>query len=391
MDKQMNRPSKGIAFLGFLLTFLMVLCLITGGLLMAFETTLLSGDDVSEVLESTNIYGTISDMVVSEISSSTENAGFSKEAIDKVFSEDVLKSATKTLTDAIKNNEDVDLSDVKDQCMEVVKDISENAVDDILDDIKESSDVVSIDVLKNNEIIKQLEKDYNVDITNVISDYVEDTYGSTTVNVSDIDIEKVRTEAKKSLNDTVIPTIEETVDEYIVEVNAAVNKQIKETNEEYDISGAIKLVESVLGIINVIMIVTISVSVVFALLQIAVIYRKRMNRGFRNTSIATLISGIVVLILGLVFNVIETLFVSAVGTPSDNIEKNIVEFITDNIAAVGGRTVLIGCIYIVMAIVFMIFAIVIKKKLTDGDNNQIDSGSYMLTMTLSTDPSLRSG
>ena len=311
MDTQMSKPSKGIAFLGFLLTFLMVLCLIVSGLLMAIKTTILSGDDIDEILENTNVYGMITDIVSSEISSSTSDTGLSKEAIDKFFSEDVLKSATKTMTDAIKNNTDVDLSVIKKQCMEVVKEESEKAVDDVLDDIKVSSDVVSIEVLRSNEIIIQLEKDYNVDISSVISDYVGDTYGSTTVNVADIDIEKIRTEAKKTLNETVIPTIEEAVDEYIVESNEAVNEQLREMNEEYDISGTIKVVEDAVGTCKVIMIITLVVTLIFALLQIVFVYKKRMNRGIRNTSIATLVSGIIVLLLGMMVNVIESFVVSA--------------------------------------------------------------------------------
>lgn len=378
MDTQMSKPSKGIAFLGFLLTFLMVLCLIVSGLLMAIKTTILSGDDIDEILENTNVYGMITDIVSSEISSSTSDTGLSKEAIDKFFSEDVLKSATKTMTDAIKNNTDVDLSVIKKQCMEVVKEESEKAVDDVLDDIKVSSDVVSIEVLRSNEIIIQLEKDYNVDISSVISDYVGDTYGSTTVNVADIDIEKIRTEAKKTLNETVIPTIEEAVDEYIVESNEAVNEQLREMNEEYDISGTIKVVEDAVGTCKVIMIITLVVTLIFALLQIVFVYKKRMNRGIRNTSIATLVSGIIVLLLGMMVNVIESFVVSAIGKPSDNIEQRIVSFITDNIAAVGSRIILIGAIYLGISIVLMILAIVVKKKILGEQNSNIECKSNIL-------------
>lgn len=378
MDTQMSKPSKGIAFLGFLLTFLMVLCLIVSGLLMAIKTTILSGDDIDEILENTNVYGMITDIVSSEISSSTSDTGLSKEAIDKFFSEDVLKSATKTMTDAIKNNTDVDLSVIKKQCMEVVKEESEKAVDDVLDDIKVSSDVVSIEVLRSNEIIIQLEKDYNVDISSVISDYVGDTYGSTTVNVADIDIEKIRTEAKKTLNETVIPTIEEAVDEYIVESNETVNEQLREMNEEYDISGTINVVEDAVGTCKVIMIITLVVTLIFALLQIVFVYKKRMNRGIRNTSIATLVSGIIVLLLGMMVNVIESFVVSAIGKPSDNIEQRIVSFITDNIAAVGSRIILIGAIYLGISIVLMILAIVVKKKILGEQNSNIECKSNIL-------------
>ncbi len=370
METQMNKPSKGIAVLGFFLTFLMVLTLIFSGILMAVKTTLLSGGDINEVLENTNIYGTITDVVTSEITANTEGTGLSKDAVAEVFSEDILKDAAKNMTDAIKNNEEIDLSEVKDQCMNVVTEVSEKAVDDILDEISSTSDVVSIEVLQNSEILKQIEADYNVDVTTVISDYVEEEYGSTTVNIADINIEQVKAEAKASLKETVIPTIEETVDEYIVEVNATVNDQIKEMNEEYDISGVINQIESLLSLLTTIMIVTIVVSVVFAILQVVVVYRKRMNKGFRNVSIATLIAGIVVAVVGIIINVLKGIIMGSMESSGDSVETAISDFIETNIGAVGSRTLVIGIVYIVLAVAFMVAAIIIKKKMVEKAENE---------------------
>lgn len=368
METQTNKTAKGTAILGFLLTFMMILLLVASGILMSVKTTLLSGGDINEILENTNIYGTITDVVASEITNGVEGSGLSQDAIAEVFSDEVLKDAAKTMTDAIKNNEDIDLSEVKDQCMNVVTEVSEKAVDDILDEIKNTSDVVSIEVLQQNSVLLQLQADYDVDITNVISDYVEETYGSTTVNISDIDIEQVKAEAKESLKETVIPTIEETVDEYIVEVNATVNEQIKEVNEEYDISGAISMIETALSIVTIIMIVMIVISVVFAILQIVVVYRKRMNRGFRNVSIAALISGIVVTIIGIIINVIKGIVMDSLGSSGDSVEKAIGELLETNIGAVSSRSIVIGVVYIVIAVAFMAVAIVIKKKISNSDD-----------------------
>ncbi|MBQ2745937.1 MAG: hypothetical protein IJF37_10055 [Lachnospiraceae bacterium] len=374
MEKQqMNKPGKKTAILGFLLTFLIVLSLILGGVLISLKTTLLKGGDINEILENTNVYGTITDVVTNEITNGNEDFGLSEDAVSKVFSEDVLKDATKTMTEAIKNNEDIDISGVKDQCMDVVTEVSEQAVDDILDEIKESSDVVSVDVLKQNSSLQQLEADYNVDITTVISDYVEDTYGTTTVNIADVDIEQIRTEAKESLKETVIPTIEETVDKCIVQVNEAVNKEIKEANEEYDISGVINKIEGALDIITVIMIITIVISIVFAILQITVVYRKRMNRGFRNVSIGALISGIIVAIFGIIINILKGVLVDSIGGTQDSIEKALVEFVEKNIGAVSNRTIVIGVVYIVIAAACMAVAIVFKKR--TGENDIIENNN----------------
>lgn len=369
-----GKPSGGISFLGFLLTFIMIICLISGGLLVSVKTTILSGSDINEVLENSDIYGMVSDIVVSEIDSATDGQGFSKEAVEKVFTEEVLKSAARTMTDAIKNDKEVDLSGVKDECMGIVKDVSIEAVDDIVDEIKEKYDVISLDVLKNSDVVKKIEKDYNVDITTVISDYVEDTYGSTTINVSDIDMEKVRTEAKKSLDDKIIPTIEKTVDEYIVDVNVSVNKQIKETNEEFNISGAINTVEVALNIINIWMILTIAVSVFFAVIQIAVLYKNYINRGIRNIAIAAFISGIVVLFTGIIINVVRSLFTDTIGSSKDNVEKMLLNYITNVIDSVASRTILVGVVYLIVAVICTILVVIIKKRMSSGDGT-IDIGT----------------
>ncbi len=376
METDMKKPSKGVAFLGFFITFLMVICLVSGGVLMSVKTTILNGNDINEILENNDIYGTISQIVVSDISASKDEMGFSKEAVEKIFSKDVLKDSAATMMDAIKNNEDIDFSGMKDECMDIVKEVSNKAVDDIFDEIKKSSDVVSVEVLKQSEIIKQLEKDYNVDISSVIVDYVEDTYGDVTVNIEDIDIEQVKEDTKKSLDETVIPAIEETVDEYIVEVNASVNKQIKETNEEYNISDAINMIESALNIVNIIMIVTLALSFMFALLQIVVLYKKRMNRGFRNVSIAMLISGIVVLLVGIILNVAKSLFESTVGDGNGNLEHKLLDFITGNIGNVSTRTMIIGFVYFGMAVVFMVVAIILKKKISNMGNGSTQGSTY---------------
>ena len=126
------------------------------------------------------------------------------------------------------------------------------------------------------------------------------------------------------------------------------------------------------------MIITLVVTLIFALLQIVFVYKKRMNRGIRNTSIATLVSGIIVLLLGMMVNVIESFVVSAIGKPSDNIEQRIVSFITDNIAAVGSRIILIGAIYLGISIVLMILAIVVKKKILGEQNSNIECKSNIL-------------
>lgn len=371
MEAQMNRQVKGMAVLGFFLTILMIFSLITGGVLISVKTTILNGGDIDEILENTNVYETLTDAFVSELSSDTAGTGLSKEAVETVFSEEILKGAAQTVTNAMRNDKDIDLSGVKNECMDIVTEVSEQAVEDIFDEIKNTSDVVSTDVLKQNQIIQQLEKDYNVDVTTVISDYVQDTYGSTTVNVSDIDVDKVKTEAKEALKETVIPTIEKTVDDCIEEVNARVNEQIREVNKEYDIPGAINQIEGFLGIMTIFIMFTIALSIVFAVVQIAAIYRGRTHRGFRNVSVAAFVSGIVVVLVGIIFNILNSAVMENVGENPDAVERAVGDFMETNIGAIGSRAVTIGVLYILLAAACMVAAIVMKKKYSEKNGYSI--------------------
>lgn len=371
METQMNGQVKGMAVLGFFLTLLMIFSLIVGGVLISVKTTILNGGDIDEILENTNVYETLTDAFVSELSSDTAGTGLSKEAVEKVFSEEILKGAVQTVTNAIKNNKAIDLSGVKNECMDIVTEVSEQAVEDILDEIKNTSDVVSIDVLKQNQTLQQIEKDYNVDVTTVISDYVEDTYGSTTVNVADIDVDKVKAETKESLKETVIPTIEKVVDDCIVEVNAKVNEQIREVNQEYDISNAINQIEGFLGIMTIFIMFTIALSVVFAVVQIAAIYRGCIHKGFRNVSLATFVSGIVVVLVGIIFNILKSIIMENIGGNADAVERAVGDFMETNISAIGSRAVTVGVVYILLAVVCMVMAIVMKKKYSEKNGYSI--------------------
>lgn len=404
MDTQMKKSGNGgRAALGFFLTFFMTITLIVNGLVMGVKTTILSGSDVSEVLENMNIYEVLSDLITSEISNSTGtgneegddvSAGeiaivvtnedvsvpsdddglngitISDEAIQAIFGEDVLKSVTKTLTDAIKNNEEVDLSSTKEQCIANVENLAMGLIDDVIDEIQAmESDTISADTLKELNTVKQMKADYGIDVDGIITDFVKENHGADTIKLADVDLEEIRTGAKDTVKNDVMPKMEETVNEYVDTINKTVNESIKEANEAYNLSGLINGIESALSILNTTMIVCIVVILLFAALEMLV-YKKEINRGFRNIFISTLIGGIFTLVISIVVNTVKSIFSSVMGGEGDTITLAVTKLIESNIGAVGNRIMLIAIVYLVVAIACLVAAIIIKKKLNnDKDVN----------------------
>ncbi|MBQ9700593.1 MAG: hypothetical protein IJV71_08245, partial [Lachnospiraceae bacterium] len=202
-------------------------------------------------------------------------------------------------------------------------------------------------------------------------DFVQNNHGSDTINIADVDFEALRTEAKSTVKNDVMPKLDKTMDTYIADVSKTVNDSIKDANEAYNISGLINGVEDAVSTLNIVMLSCIIVAVVFAALQF-LIYRTCINRACRNIFISTLISGIFTLIFAMFVGTAKNLVSSILGSDGDAITKAVSKLIVDNIGAVGDRMLLIAIVYIVVAILALVASIVIKKKLytnSDEPNN----------------------
>lgn len=387
----------GRTALGFFLTFFMTITLMINGLVMGVKTTILNGSDVSEVLENMNFYDVLSDLIKSELTKSSDgtdiSAGeiavvvtndevaisddnvaginISNETIEAIFGEDVLKEVTKTLTDAIKNNQDVDLSSTKDQCVANVENLAMQLIDDVVNEIQNmESDTISAETLVQLNTVQKMKNDYNVDVDTIITDYVKDNHGSDSINIADVDLEAIRTEAKDTVKNDVMPELEETIDDYMTEITETVNESIKEANASYDLSGLMKSIEEAINILGTIMLVCIIAAVLFMALEM-VIYRKEINRGFRNVFISTLIAGIFTLVMSVVVGVVKGIFSSVVGEGEDAVSMAVSKLIGDNIGAVGDRVMLVAIVYIVISVACLVAAIIIKKNIKKNDD--IDS------------------
>ena len=176
-----------------------------------------------------------------------------------IITDDVINEVTDVMVDSIIEDKEVDLTNVKDSCMDVVTEVSEQAVDDILDELKGSTSVIDAEALKNNSVIQQYQNDFNIDVTTPILEQMENVYGSKSVELKDIDIEEVKSEAKEALKEEVIPNIEKDVDKLINETSVEVNKQIVTIKKETNIKGITKVIDWALSAVTKAIIVGIFV------------------------------------------------------------------------------------------------------------------------------------
>ncbi len=401
MDTQMKKGGNGgRAALGFFLTFFMIMTLTANSLIMGVKTTILNGSDVSEVLENMNIYQMMSDLITSEISKGTDAGAddgadvsmrdtvklaatediassdsssslkLSDETVQAIFGKETLKSVTKTLTDAIKNNQDVDLTGTKEQCVANAEQLAMQLIDDVIDEIENmDSDTISADSLKQLNTVQKMKNEYSVDVDTIITDYVKDNHGADSIKKSDVDFDSIRTSAKDTVKNDVMPELEKTIDQYVTELNDTVNKSIKEANEAYNLSGVINGIEAAIKGLGIAMIICIVLAIAFAALEI-VVYRQAINKGFRNIFIGTLISGVFTLLMSILVGVIKSIFLSAMGGDTDAVSMAVSKMLSDNIGAVGDRMMLIAIVYIVIGVACLIASIVIKKKI--NNNNDVN-------------------
>lgn len=360
MSEQKKKPGAGIAVLGFFLTFLLTISMLAEGLLLGLKTTIFSGNDMVDVLKNANLFETFTEVIVTEI---TVNAGegMVSDMAESIITEDALVEMTENVTEAIKNDEDVDLSGMKDACIEEIKSTSDGMVEQVLGELEAGGGEINAETLADNATIQSLQEQYGIDISGIVLEYVEETYGTTSINVEEVDMEAVKAEAQTTMEEVVMPEVEKMVDEYIVEINRVVNEEIRTITKEYDISGMLGKIEAAIALLSKsVLVLGIAVGVI--VLVELLIYLKFLNRAFRNIGIASVISGAFNALSGGTVIVLKSVLMGMLGGTGDKAEQVIVGFIDSNVSAIGYRILLIGGIYIVVAIVTFVVAGILKKR-----------------------------
>ncbi len=360
-----KKSHPGRAFLGFLLTLIITFLLTAAGLLLAARSSVLNGNDMQEVLNNIGFYDAVQSAVSEELYKNTQSIGLSKDAIDELLPAETISKASQKLTDAITNDTGVDLSYLKDDCMNITQKTSEEAINVVFDEIEKSDKIFDAKSLINNPAIKKLESDYGINVSGKVEEAVQQTFGTTVIDLRAIDSAAVKAKVTESVADNLYPAIDRAFDKYINEANNLFNKAIETINKEYKADRIIKTIDNALPMLTIMIIIAFASSAVLFVLEL-IAYRKSVNRAFRNFSICAALSAIFIFASSAATGFIRDKALGRFST-SNSAEILVRDFLADNISVVADKLVIIGVAYAVIFIACASISVLMKKRYS-GEN-----------------------
>lgn len=359
--ENMERKSNpGRAVLGFFLTFITIILFFSSGIMFALKTSILRGKNIDNILKNSGFYSLVNDSVKGELYKQSQELGVSNDAIDEILSSDIIEKSASKMIDIISSQEDIDFSGIKDECISIAEKTSDMVVDAAFDTIKESGDSFDVSKLGQNETIKKFQKDYGLNVTEIIEKEVKDKTGSTVISTSSANMDELKAEVKDKVSTEVIPVISDTIDDYTDKLNDMAKEAANELNREYRISDLIGLVEASLSILTFATALVLGIAIALSALQILV-YKNEKNRALRNIGISTMLPGIFMISI---YIAIVTIFKEILKhiTTTNNLEKAIKGFVEKNTNSICNRFLVIGIIYMVIFVVCTVLSIVLKKQ-----------------------------
>ena len=363
-NKQNRRKTShiGRALCGFFLTCLLILLLILNGFLISLKISFLKDNNINNILENTGFYSAVREVVVDEIYKNTNALGISKEALSDILSEDIISNTAQTITDAVINEENIDLSYLKEDCKNIAQSASDKAVDVIFDNLSDTSKIFDAKTLADNPDLKQFEYNYGINVSDNIIDVMESTFSTTVVDLNNTDKNKVKKVVASAMTEKVYPVIDQTFHKYIYEANDFVNKSVSSINNSYHLNDILKDIEK--GAARLFYaIIIISVLIVGILLLELFIYRHSRYRSFRNFSYGMFCSGFVLILFGiyLKFISIDRIFDRLFYEP-DYIETILKSYAANITASINSTVIIAGAIYTAIAVFFMAAGSLMKRK-----------------------------
>lgn len=354
-----KKPNGFVRFIGFIVSLLLFILLLANGILLGLKTTILKGDDLVSVLENANLFETVTEVVVSEISNVGEGTGLGDVA-GELLTEDVVAEVAQNVTTAVVNNEEVDLSGMKDTYVESIKTTSSTMVDEVINEITQNGTEISRESLDNNPLVQSMAASYGVDISSMVMGYVEETYGTTTISVDQVDVEAVKQSAQAKVEEVVVPMAEEVMDTYIEQINTEVNETIRTLQQKIDISGILATIEKVIGLLEKIIIALCVVILLFVVIEF-LLFKGFTYKAFKNIGGAAMWSGILVALIGGVITFGKKYVMGMVGGSEDQVTQVIIGFVDAHVTTMGNRILQIGGGYIAAALVCLIVGSVMAQ------------------------------
>lgn len=373
------RKGAGRAFLGFILTAMLTFVLIGTCFAICLKTTVFKGEGLKDLINNIDIGEVVEEIMIESANETLEQekdelSSSASKFTETILNEDVISDVADIMVEGLTSDKEVDFSSVKEGCMNALTDMSEQTVEDVLNDIKNTSNVIDAETLKNNEIIKQYQEEFNIDITTPILEQMETVYGSKSVSLDDVDVEEVKSEAKEAINQKVMPDIEKKVDQFIEETNIEVNKELHSFRKDNDIESITDIFNPIFAVILRSIIIGSIIALVIIGIQM-LIYKKDISRAVKNVGIASVFVTIAMIGLKFLCSFLANILKDMVE--GDKAVVNALNTIIDStIPKIGSAAGVVAIISGSLVVVLIIVSVILKKKFGANDEVRPTNTAY---------------
>ena len=343
---------------GFLLSVLLIILLVFNGFVLPVKTTFIKGNTVDELLENHNVYEVIYEAAGELLDKNYSELGISHELYETFFTEDNIKEICDTSLSAVMNDEDIDLSFLKEDIITNLKSEVNTTINSAFDEIAANHMVIDANVLASNTALTNFKKAYGVDVSGVIMSAISSQYGIESIDLNYIDINAVKSFVSGSVETTVYPEIENAIGKTITDASATLNTELQNALDGRSIKSDIALFETSIQGFKLLIIAILAVIAVIMIIQL-IMYHSCLYRAFRNFSLSALFPGLFFAVIGFISSLALPIAIEEVAMEINNstftkfVERLIMTPFFEGIKN-------IGLIYLAAFVVCLILSIVLK-------------------------------
>ncbi len=342
---------------GFLLSILLIILLVFNGFLLPIKTTFIKGNTVDELLENHNVYEVIYEAAGELLDKNYSGLGISRELFETFFTEDTVKEICDTSLTAVMNDEDVDLSFLKEDIITNLKSEVDTTINSAFDEIATNHKVIDANVLASNTALINFKNAYGVDVSGVIMSAISSQYGIESIDLNYIDVNAVKNFVSGSVETTVYPEIENAIDKTIADASATLNTELQGILEGRSIKSDIALFETSIQGFKLLITAILAVIAVIMIIQL-IMYHSCLYRAFRNFSLSALFPGIFFTGIGFISSLALPIAIEEVAMEINN--ATFTEFVERLMTPFFDGIKNIGLIYLAAFVVCLILSIVLK-------------------------------
>lgn len=343
---------------GFLLSALLIILLVFNGFVLPAKTTFIKGDTVNEILENLDLHEVIYEIAGELFDKNYSEFGISRELYETFFTEDNIKEICDTSITAIMNDEDIDLSFLKDDVINKLKSEVNTTINSAFDEIAAADHkVIDANVLASNTALINFKNAYGVDVSGVIMSAISSQYGIESIDLNYIDINAVKGFVSESVETTVYPEIENTISKTISNASVTVNTELDKMLDGRSIKSDIILFETSVAGFKLLIIAILTVIAVIMIIQL-IMYHSCLYRAFRNFSISALFPGLLITGMGFISSMALPIALEEVAAEINN--TTFTEFVERLITPFFDSFTMTGLIYLAAFAVFLILSVILK-------------------------------